>query len=737
MSNERRAASIGPGVKDYGNPDSDGRGRTGARRAASMMPSRDTSVGLSYPSRDSAIHEPIFPEVPNQRHSNLASSSRAPLSRITSSTDLEGLNSSIPSVQPWEPSPAYEAVSSAPNSPSVLPTSVHPGPSPTPARQERNSSLDSFDLNTRRSSSPLSHGHQTTPRRRFDGVPTHPSPLGSSFPVDPSPLGPASEPTPQRSESPLNPAVRPQFNHVHSASSTGGSTASHEADTSDADTSNSWGGSGREGGTLHEEEEEDRMTEEDDAEEEHRGRSGRGRPGMRSNGFASTSATTPTIPRPPRDESTLSPPPSANRNIFPQELALDLRRTISSSTSTATTIALGSSSLRGSSLAPISSTNKILNPPPGRSASSRPSGRFSLAGLSDALRGKSTSRVRDPLDRVAGRTRAESPDTRSGGRQESRGRKTALKILREALTSGGDIGEGSGEEDNDEDDAGSVRSGSTGKGTVQPSKGWKEFRAGTYTYPISIPIAASLPPSIISEFGTVTYTLKATVHRAGALTPNLTSSTEVTLVSCPGQDDTEESESIVVERFWETQMKYRIALSGKVSSPCLGFPFFSFRNADFLRAFRQGVPCWRHYSDCHSIGSTCQDQVVSSHHRPRAEDFLLRLRSVLFFSYQIGTCLMTRSLAGRKLTRHENPKKFPLLRIDMPDPKEPLLPIISDDSDAILRHPLAPFFINPTSSDGSFSSESSYSLNGSANNCHVLSIRLHSIFIRSQWSLVP
>jgi hypothetical protein len=35
----------------------------------------------------------------------------------------------------------------------------------------------------------------------------------------------------------------------------------------------------------------------------------------------------------------------------------------------------------------------------------------------------------------------------------------------------------------------------------------------------------------------------------------------------PGEDDTEESESIVVERFWETQMKYHVALSGKVSDP--------------------------------------------------------------------------------------------------------------------------------------------------------------------------
>ena len=122
-----------------------------------------------------------------------------------------------------------------------------------------------------------------------------------------------------------------------------------------------------------------------------------------------------------------------------------------------------------------------------------------------------------------------------------------MKVLRDALTSGVDVEDG--ESDDDE---------------AKTTKSWREFRAGTYTYPISIPVPASLPPSISSDFGAVSYYLKATVNRAGALTSNLTSTAEVTLVSCPGSDDTEESESIVVERFWESQMRYHIALSGKV-----------------------------------------------------------------------------------------------------------------------------------------------------------------------------
>lgn len=58
--------------------------------------------------------------------------------------------------------------------------------------------------------------------------------------------------------------------------------------------------------------------------------------------------------------------------------------------------------------------------------------------------------------------------------------------------------------------------------------------------------------------------------------------------------------------------------------------------------------------------------------------------------------------ANRKVTRHEAAKKFQLLRVDNKDNKEPLLPILSDSPDAIKDHPLAGFFINPTSSDGAF-----------------------------------
>lgn len=145
-------------------------------------------------------------------------------------------------------------------------------------------------------------------------------------------------------------------------------------------------------------------------------------------------------------------------------------------------------------------------------------------------------------------------------RDQSRGRKTALKALRQALTQ--ELHPHASPVDSDDEHA---------DHHSEDVKNWREFRAGTYTYPIAIPVPASLPPTISSDFGHVAYFLKASVHRAGALTSNLHSTNEVVLVSCPGEDDTEDSESIVVERFWETQMKYTIILSGKVRARSMPF----------------------------------------------------------------------------------------------------------------------------------------------------------------------
>ena len=92
---------------------------------------------------------------------------------------------------------------------------------------------------------------------------------------------------------------------------------------------------------------------------------------------------------------------------------------------------------------------------------------------------------------------------------------------------------------------------------------WQEFRKGVYNYPISFPIPVDAPPTIHGEFGSVTYRLKATVARAGALTPNMVEEVEVTMIATPQEDDLEETENVLVERQWEEQMRYQITLGGK------------------------------------------------------------------------------------------------------------------------------------------------------------------------------
>lgn len=97
---------------------------------------------------------------------------------------------------------------------------------------------------------------------------------------------------------------------------------------------------------------------------------------------------------------------------------------------------------------------------------------------------------------------------------------------------------------------------------------WKEFKKGTYTYPISIAIPGHCPPTLYCECGQVTWTLKAVVHRPGAFKAKLTATREVTVVACPIDDNTEESENLLVERHWDNQLQYLISISG--SSFCIG-----------------------------------------------------------------------------------------------------------------------------------------------------------------------
>ncbi|TFY51059.1 hypothetical protein EVG20_g11187, partial [Dentipellis fragilis] len=94
--------------------------------------------------------------------------------------------------------------------------------------------------------------------------------------------------------------------------------------------------------------------------------------------------------------------------------------------------------------------------------------------------------------------------------------------------------------------------------------GWREFKKGTYTFPISFAIPSNVPPTLTCDYGSVTWRLKAYVHRPGTFTTKLTAVRDVILVASPSEDDTEDTENIVVERLWDDQLQYRLAVSGRM-----------------------------------------------------------------------------------------------------------------------------------------------------------------------------
>ncbi|KAG5727101.1 Arrestin-related trafficking adapter 3 [Termitomyces sp. T112] len=92
---------------------------------------------------------------------------------------------------------------------------------------------------------------------------------------------------------------------------------------------------------------------------------------------------------------------------------------------------------------------------------------------------------------------------------------------------------------------------------------WKEFKKGTYTYPIAFALPANSPPTISCNYGTVAWRLQATVHRPGAFKSKYAAHREVMVITSPTEEDTEDTENIIVERHWEQQLQYLISISGR------------------------------------------------------------------------------------------------------------------------------------------------------------------------------
>lgn len=86
---------------------------------------------------------------------------------------------------------------------------------------------------------------------------------------------------------------------------------------------------------------------------------------------------------------------------------------------------------------------------------------------------------------------------------------------------------------------------------------------GVYTYPISITLPSSAPPTLECNFGQVQWRLKAQVHRPGTFSTKLVAKRHVIVIACPTDDVTEDTESINVERQWDNQLQYLITISGR------------------------------------------------------------------------------------------------------------------------------------------------------------------------------
>ncbi|KIM31493.1 hypothetical protein M408DRAFT_327686 [Serendipita vermifera MAFF 305830] len=259
----------------------------------------------------------------------------------------------------------------------------------------------------------------------------------------------------------------------------------------------------------------------------------------------------------------------------------------------------------------------------------RRSSRLSLSGMLHDVRGMvqghpSRHNIENegvslppPLER---RESDESDERDERGR--SRGRKDKGTIARIGEVFGLDL---------DEDDK-----------IVDDDSCWKELKPGVYNYPISFTLPSDLPSTIDADWGSVQYKLKANVHRPGAFTQKISTSTAVELVSAPAEEDTEEGDSVVIERQWDMELRYLISISGR------NFP----QGAD-IPWHVQLLPLSKF--KLHRLSFILEekiDYVVHSHHLTRSENVR---------RFQLVSIRHPQSLSTRKDVARAAPALLPIL----------------------------------------------------------------------------
>ncbi|KAH9910413.1 uncharacterized protein B0H18DRAFT_895733 [Fomitopsis serialis] len=163
--------------------------------------------------------------------------------------------------------------------------------------------------------------------------------------------------------------------------------------------------------------------------------------------------------------------------------------------------------------------------------------RFSFANVSNAL-------LDVVMDRVRSRSRSSFPDGYGGDATPPRGR-TRERPFEDVFH---DDEEGAPARDRERSTLERVSEvlGLDGEDGKEWGEGWKDS-----------------PPTLHCDLGHVTWKLKAYAHRPGTFTTKMSAAQEITVVTCPSEDDLEETESIIVERQWDTQMQYLITISGR------------------------------------------------------------------------------------------------------------------------------------------------------------------------------
>ena len=187
---------------------------------------------------------------------------------------------------------------------------------------------------------------------------------------------------------------------------------------------------------------------------------------------------------------------------------------------------------------------------------------------------------------------------------------------------------------------------------------------GIYNWPISFTIPSDTPPTLQCEYGSVSYKLRAHVARPGALRPDFTNTTEIQLVACPRDDDTEDIESIIVEREWDNQLRYLITLSGK------SFPMGSHIPLQLTLMPLSKVSIYR-------LGVFLEEKGTSLYFTGWLR--LIKLYTVDYYAH------------GRRVSRHDPVHRFELLNIKLSDKHTPLLPVLSESNEVTSAWPLVPF----------------------------------------------